>query len=139
MLEIECYLPNQDIGFVKPGKMAVVKVESVPFTRCGTLPAQVTRVAQDAIAQPDALQAEADPDKANRQDKLFVGAQRVQNLVFPVTPTIAEPRIMVEGQRVPLSPGRAVIVEIAKCHPRKASRRRRPRLRSIRQDGGGTK
>ena len=30
-LEIECYLPNQDIGFVKPGQMAVVKVEVLPI------------------------------------------------------------------------------------------------------------
>lgn len=112
-LEIECYLPNQDIGFVKPGQMAVVKVESFPFTRYGTLPAQVNRIAQDAIAQPDAQQAEADPTKSNRQDKLFVGAQRVQNLVFPVTLTLADPTIIVEGQRVPLSPGMAVSVEIA--------------------------
>jgi hemolysin D len=29
-LEIECYLPNKDVGFVKPGQDAVVKVESFP-------------------------------------------------------------------------------------------------------------
>ena len=30
-LEIECYLPNQDIGFVKEGQDAVVKIGVVPL------------------------------------------------------------------------------------------------------------
>ena len=52
-LEIECYMPNKDIGFIKPGQEAVVKVESFPFTRYGTLPAHVTRVSREAIPEPD--------------------------------------------------------------------------------------
>ena len=36
-LEIECYLANKDVGFVKPGQKAVVKIESFPFTRYGAL------------------------------------------------------------------------------------------------------
>ena len=31
-LEIECYMPQKDIGFVKVGQQAVVKIESFPFT-----------------------------------------------------------------------------------------------------------
>jgi hemolysin D len=31
-LEIECYMPNKDIGFVKVGQEAVVKIESFPST-----------------------------------------------------------------------------------------------------------
>jgi len=49
VLEIEAYLPNKDIGFVKVGQKAVVKIESFPFTRYGTVEAVVTRVARDAI------------------------------------------------------------------------------------------
>ena len=55
-LEIECYLANRDVGFVKPGQKAVVKIESFPFTRYGTLAATVTRVASDAIPEPEAEQ-----------------------------------------------------------------------------------
>ena len=58
-LEIECYLANKDIGFVKPGQNAVVKIESFPFTRYGTLSATVTRVASDAIPEPDASHMKA--------------------------------------------------------------------------------
>jgi hemolysin D len=112
-LEIECYLPNQDIGFVKPGQTAVVKVESFPFTRYGTLTARVTRVARDAIPEPDAQAAEGDPAKAGRDARLFGPAQPMQNLVFPVTLTPGRSAMNVDGETLPLTPGMTVSVEIA--------------------------
>jgi hemolysin D len=111
-LEIECYLANRDAGFVKPGQQAVVKIESFPFTRYGTMAATVERVSSDAIPEPDAQQAESDPAHG-RKDKAFAGAQRTQNLVFPVTLKPAGKIMSVDGQRVPLTPGMAVDVEIA--------------------------
>lgn len=81
--EIECYMPNKDIGFVTVGQEAVVKIEAFPFTRYGALNARVVRVGREAIPEPDAAQKEADPTKAARS--LFLGgAQRIQNLYFPV-------------------------------------------------------
>ena len=111
-LEIECYLANKDVGFVKPGQTAVVKIESFPFTRYGTLPATVTRVASDAIPEPDASQIEGSPARQPK-DKAFAGAQRTQNLVFPVTLKPERNAMMVDGRTVPLTPGMAVNVEIA--------------------------
>ena len=111
-LEIECYLANKDAGFVKPGQHAVVKLESFPFTRYGTLPATVTRVASDAIPEPDAQQSESDAARRQRE-KTFAGAQRTQNLVFPVTLAPARKIMNVDGQTRPLTPGMAVSVEIA--------------------------
>jgi hemolysin D len=112
-LEIECYLLNQDIGFVKPGQTAVVKIESFPFTRYGTLTAQVTRVARDAISEPDAQATEGDPARANRDAKMFGPAQPMQNLVYPVTLTPGKTAMDVDGQSLPLTPGMSVSVEIA--------------------------
>ena len=112
-LEIECYLANKDVGFVKPGQAAVVKIESFPFTRYGTLSAQVRRVARDAIPEPEAQVAEGDSSKGNRNNKFFAGAQRTQNLVFPVTLTPDKYVMMINGESVPLTPGMAVTVEIA--------------------------
>ena len=83
-LEIEAYMPNQDIGFVKEGQDAVVKVESFPFTRYGTINARVTRVGRDAIPQPEAEQTEINGAKATKSTNSGT-AQRIQNLVFPVT------------------------------------------------------
>ncbi len=112
-LEIECYLANKDVGFVKPGQTAVVKVESFPFTRYGTLSAQVRRVARDAIPEPDAQVAEGDPYRGNRNSKFFAGAQRTQNLVFPVTLIPDKYGMLINGETVPLTPGMAVTIEVA--------------------------
>jgi hemolysin D len=110
-LEIEAYLENKDIGFVKLGQEAAVKIESFPFTRYGSLSATVTRISKDAIPEQDAQQIEGDPAKASRSTG-FAGAQRTQNLVFPVTLVPNGQSMDVEGVSVPLSPGMAVTVEI---------------------------
>jgi hemolysin D len=111
-LEIECYLANRDAGFVKPGQKAAVKIDAFPFTRYGTLSATVTRVASDAIPQPEADQRESDAARLSRE-RSFGGGERTQNLVFPVTLHPAATAMAVDGQSVPLSPGMAVSVEIA--------------------------
>ncbi|HMK90233.1 MAG TPA: HlyD family type I secretion periplasmic adaptor subunit [Methylocystis sp.] len=110
-LEIEAYLENKDIGFVASGQAAIVKVESFPFTRFGTLDAFVTRVAHDAIPQADAQSVEGNPAKPPKND-YFGGAQRVQNLYFPVTLRTERASMSVEGAEIPLSPGMAATVEI---------------------------
>ena len=43
---------------------------------------------------------------------MFGGAQRMQNLVFPVTLTLDKSSVKVDGGEVALSPGMAVTVEI---------------------------
>ena len=110
-LEIEVYLPNKDIGFVHLDQEAIVKVESFPFTRYGTIDARVTRIATDAIPEPDAAQIEGNSSKALNAS-IFAGAQRTQNLVFPVTLTPGATAITADGLHVPLTPGMAVSVEI---------------------------
>jgi hypothetical protein len=52
-------LANGDIGFVEAGPKAIVKIESFPFMRYGTVSAAITRVARDAIPEADARQADA--------------------------------------------------------------------------------
>ena len=110
-IEIEAYLPNKDIGFVKTGQEAVIKVESFPFTRYGTITAKVIRVATDAIPEPDAVQTEGGPSRQQRPGA-FAGAQRTQNLVFPITLQLSQAQIMADGVMVNLSPGMAVSVEV---------------------------
>ena len=110
-LEIEVYVLNKDIGFVKPGQEAVVKVESFPFTQYGTILAHVTRVARDSIPEPEANQNEGDPARA-AASSTFAGAQRTQNLVFPVMLEPEAAAIGVDGRRAPLTSGMAATVEI---------------------------
>ena len=110
-LEIETYLPNQDIAFVRAGQQAVIKIESFPFTRYGTIEATVTRIAHDAIPEPEAAQAEQDPAHP-QHNAAQTGADRVQNLVYAVTLKPARTEIGVDGIPVPLSPGMEVTSEI---------------------------
>ena len=110
-LEIECYLPNGDVGFVRKDQAAVVKVESFPFTDYGTVDARVTGVAQDAIPQPEAEGREGNPAQAAREPA-FGGAQRTQNLVYPVTLELERTAMRTGDRDVPLGPGMAVTVEI---------------------------
>ena len=109
-LEIECYLPNKDIGFVKPGDHAIIKIESFPFTRYGTIDAQVLRVAHDAIPEPDAEQMERDGTRSGQATAQ--GGQRTQNLVFPVTLRPSHRTIDIDGTPIPLGAGMAVTAEI---------------------------
>ena len=50
--EVEATLENKDVGFVKVGQKAEVKVETFPFTRYGTIPGTVTFVSNDAVQDP---------------------------------------------------------------------------------------
>lgn len=110
-LEIEAYVENKDIGFVKVGQEAIIKIESFPFTRFGTIDGVVTHVSHDAIPEPDASNAEGMPTKS-KKDSFFGGAQRTQNLVFQVLLKAKQDYMAVEGVKIPLSSGMAVTAEI---------------------------
>lgn len=110
-LEVEAYLPNKDIGFVRPGQEVIVKVESFPFTRYGTLTGRVTQIARDAIPLPDAAQIEGNPARSS-ESATFAGAQRTQNLVFPITIALEKPELTVDGRAITMSPGMAVTAEV---------------------------
>jgi hemolysin D len=110
-LEIQAYVRNRDMGFVSVGQEAVVKVESFPFTRYGVIKAHVTRIARDAIPEPDANAIEGDPTRISNAAG-FAGGERTQNLVFPVVLKPDAETITVDGAVEPLTSGMAVTVEL---------------------------
>jgi len=87
-LEIEAFIENKDIGFVRPGQPAEVKVETFPYTKHGTVPAKVVHVSTDAI-----------------QDEK-------RGLVFAARLALGRSTIRVNDSAVNLSPGMAVTAEI---------------------------
>ena len=111
VLEIEGYLENKDIGFVKVGQEAIIKVEAFPFTRYGVIDAMVTKVSHDAIPQPDVQTQEGNPSQPIKSTSAF-GAQRMQNLMFPVNLKSENLYINVNGEKIALVPGMAVTIEI---------------------------
>ena len=110
-LEIEAYVLNRDFGFVSLGQEAVVKVESFPFTRYGSIEAHVTRIAKDAIPAPDASAIEGDPARPTRTDG-YAGGERTQNLVFAVELEPEVSAMRVDGVERPMTSGMAVTVEL---------------------------
>lgn len=110
-MEIEATVANKDIGFVKKGQDAVVKVESFPFTRYGVIPARVLNVSRDAVDEREALTL-TDPATAARSQTGSSDSGRTPALVYPVTMELERNTIMIEGQEVPLTMGMTVTVEI---------------------------
>lgn len=81
-------LDSKDIGFAAPGQTARVKLETFPYTRHGTLAAEVEYVAADATV-------------AEGRGAVFPGRLRLQ-----------ADRIVVDGRSVPLSAGMVLTAEI---------------------------
>jgi len=84
----EVTIDNKDIGFVNAGDTAEIKLETFPFTRYGTIGAQVKSVTADAV---------------NDEKK---GA------IFPAVLRLNRSTIDVDGKRIHLSPGMNVTAEI---------------------------
>ena len=87
-IEVEAFLPNKDVGFVKDGMPVEVKLETFSFTKYGTVAGDVISVSSDAI----------------QDEKL--------GLVFSLRVRLKENSIIVDGRDVNLTPGMAATVEI---------------------------
>lgn len=87
-LELEAQLLNQDIGFVRPGQDAEIKLDAFPYTHYGTLPGKVMSISQDAV----------------KDDKL--------GLVYPARIKLLKTTIASDGKQVALTPGMAGSIEI---------------------------
>ncbi len=87
-LEVEAFIENKDIGFVKPGQEAEIKVETFQYTKYGTIHATVSSVSHDAI---------------NDEKRGLIYSTRVK---------LARSAVLVDGTEVRLSPGMAVSVEV---------------------------
>jgi len=112
-LEIEALVPNRDIGFVKIGQRAVIKVDAFPYTRYGTISGTVTHVSRDSLQNSQA-QAQDDTQQKLLQAQQLAASPvpQTQELVFPVIVALDTHTIYADGQEVELSPGMSGTVEI---------------------------
>jgi len=92
--EVEAILENKDVGFVKVGQHAEVKVDTFPFTRYGTLSGTVSFISNDAV-----------PDEK-------------RGLIFQARIKLDKATIRVDERDVSIGPGMAVSAEIATGHRR---------------------
>ena len=87
-MEVEAMIENKDIGFVKVGQDAVVKIESFPYTRYGHIEGKVENVSHDAM-----------------QDEK-------RGLIYPARIRLSKTFLIIDGTRVNLTAGMAVSAEI---------------------------
>src|SRR5664280_341038 len=111
-LEIEMMVLNKDIGFVRVGQPAVVKVDAFPFTRYSTIDGSVTKVSSDAVDMRDAPNLSDASASVKAQGMTPNSGTNKPELAFPVTIKLARQVIEVDGREVNLSPGMTVTVEI---------------------------
>lgn len=113
-VEVEALVANLDVGFIKVGQEASVKVDAFPFTRFGALHGHVLRIAPEAIDEQEARRALANAAAAANVSNAAPNAApgQAQSFVFPVTIALDASSMKVDGTPIPLTPGMTVSVEI---------------------------
>lgn len=106
-LEAEALVSNSDIGFVEVGQRAVLKIDTFPFTRYGTLTGTISRVSHDAVYARDALAPAGSPTIAQTAEH-----DAVRDFVFPVTVVLDRSSMTIDGRAVRLVPGMSAQIEI---------------------------
>jgi len=111
-LEAQAFIENQDVGFVHTGQPVVLKIESFPFTRYGTLNGTLKTISAEGVDKRSALNlstAAAAATATAQSGRDNDGSA----LVFPATITLERSFIDVDGKRMSLRPGMNATAEIA--------------------------
>jgi len=87
-LEVEALVANRDIGFIREGQQAEIKIDAFPFTRYGIVEAKLTDISNDAISDEN------------------------RGLLYKARALMARDSIDIDGRRVKLSPGMSVALEV---------------------------
>ncbi len=102
-VEIEAVIANRDVGFVRTGQDAEIKVEAFNFTRYGLLHGRVISVSRDAVSRdrPTDKTPTVDPTQSHNPELTYIAHVSLEST-----------QMAIEGDMVNLSPGMAVTVEI---------------------------
>jgi len=84
----EVVLENKDMGFVRTGQAAEIKLETFPYTRYGTVAATISSISADAV----------------NDEK--------RGAIFPATLVLQQTQLDVDGKRIKLAPGMNLTAEI---------------------------
>jgi hemolysin D len=102
-LRAEVWVSNQDIGFVRVGQPAKVKLAAFPFQKYGMVDARVAQVSADATEAPSAN---------TRSDALFGRDRPMGPLAFRAIVELRSQRLEAGDARYALTPGMQVVAEI---------------------------
>ena len=114
-LQIQAYVLNEDIGFVRPGQQVNIKIDSFPYSRYGSIDGAVVKVANDAIPGKQGQQQQTNgsqPPSLDGSMSITTAAQATQDLVFPVIIKPAQTTMNIDGKQIPLVSGMTLTAEI---------------------------
>lgn len=103
----EVQIENQDIGFVREGQEAEIKLDAFPYTRYGTIPATIKVVAADAVTRQNSSTQDPTTGAPMTADKANAATS-----AFPATLQLSKTTLNVDGKRVRLSPGMTLTAEV---------------------------
>jgi hemolysin D len=108
-IEVDCLVPNKDIGFVGEAQDVEVKLEAFPFTRYGLIPGRVRKLGRDAATNPNS----APPGSlaALTPQAGSPGAPPAE-LAYPAKVTLLQDWILVDGRHEKIRAGMRVSAEI---------------------------
>lgn len=87
-LEAEVNILNKDVGFIRPGQLVEVKVDSFPYTKYGTIKGEVVNVSLDSL----------------EDEKI--------GLVYPARIRLAAQTVKTDAEEIALSAGMMIAAEI---------------------------
>lgn len=97
----EVSLENKDVGFVRAGMPAEIKLETFPYTRYGTVSASVATITADAV-----MEARTGSDV--KAPSTAAGGVAT----YQATLALTQPSIVVDGRTMALTPGMNLSAEI---------------------------
>jgi hemolysin D len=110
-IEVDCLVPNKDIGFVGEGQNVEVKLEAFPFTRYGLVQGRVRKLGRDAATNPNAAPPGSMAAMAQIPQSGASGAPPAE-LAYPAKVTLLQDWILVDGRHEKIRAGMRVSAEI---------------------------
>ena len=107
-IEVDCLVPNKDIGFVREGQDVEVKLEAFPFTRYGLVKGRVRKLGRDAATNPNA----APPGSMAQIPQSGTSGAPPAELAYPAKVTLLQNWILVDGHPEEVRAGMRVSAEI---------------------------
>jgi HlyD family secretion protein len=110
-IEVDCLVPNKDIGFVSEGQDVELKLEAFPFTRYGLVQGRVRKLGRDAATNPNAAPPGSMAAMTQTPTNGTSGAPPAE-LAYPAKVTLLQDWILVDGRHEQIRAGMRVSAEI---------------------------
>ncbi len=107
-VEVEAFIENRDVGFVREGQHVQIKIETFDYTKYGTVSGRVSRVSRDAIALNTQTGSGASP-QAHQED---TKKDSPKGPVYAIKVVLDHSAMTIDGRQVALTPGMSVSIEI---------------------------